>query len=209
MREFNPFAAIEIDPGSFDDKPENTRVRVKTAERGEIMPTIFDVEDYLKQTDRADLVQNLGKLNTPRIETALMSDIAQAQSADERMRLRKLLLAAVKNGYPVLEKEQREIYQLIHGRIRNLHWEYMRKLEAGDDAEHEEYLLNSWRRVAWLMSAHNEVMDDEELLFIEEAIVEMQMNSAMHPQSRRPKRVLEMLKNIREAMYFKAFDINN
>ncbi len=205
MREFNPFAAIEIDSDAFD-APEVTRVQKKERQKTDTPPTIFDVEDHFKQTNRDYLIENVSKLNNPRVEQALMRDITQAEDARQRMYLRELLLTAVKNGYPLQEKEKKEVTDLIHGRIRNLHWEYMRKVEAGDEVEHEENLLNNWRRIAWLLSAKNEVMDDEELLFVEQAIIEMQMNVATHPQSRRPKKILEILKEIREAMYFKAFN---
>jgi len=172
-------------------------------------PTIFDVERYFVDTDRAHFVESVGKLNTKKIENALLDDLDKAESPEKRMRLRALLQVATTNGYLRPETSREEITKLIHGRIRTLHWEYARKLEAGDDVESEERLMAGWRRIAFLVSAKNEIMDDEEMLFIEEILREMRTNLEYLPNSRQAQDVYEKLRKIRTAMYFKALQNQN
>lgn len=200
--EANPFA-IQIND-SYDE-PEVTRVRKKVETQESAMPTIFDVEEYFQKTDRGHLVFSVGHLNNPRVLKALEQDLAVSETAEERMKIRKLLLVAKNNGYLKPEYDKQEIKNLINQRIGNLRYEYMRKAEAQDDVETEEYLIKNWRRLLWLLSVENEVMDDEELLFAEEVRDEMQSNLKYNPKSRRAKDVCEKLDKITTAMYYRAF----
>ncbi len=199
----NPFE-IPIEQGSFEES-EITRVRETLKPADEVMLTIFDVEDYFKNTNREHFVDSVGELNTKKIEDALMEDLNKAKTPEKRRHLRALIRVAVTNGYLRPETKRENITELIHGRIRNLHWEYMRKAEAGDDVENEEYLMAGWRRILFLISAKNEIMDDEEMLFIEEVLREMSKNLKYNPDSHIAKDVYEKLRKIRTAMYFKAF----
>ncbi|MDF1496561.1 MAG: hypothetical protein P1P90_00695 [Patescibacteria group bacterium] len=203
MIEGNPFV-IPILP-DFDE-PEITKVREKPKTSAEVMPTIFDVERYFIDTGREYFIDSVGELNTKKIENALMDDLDKAESPEKRKKLRALIQVAVTNGYLKPELTHDDIKELVHGRIRNLHWEYMRKMEAGDDAENEEYLMAGWRRILLLMSTKNEVMDDEEMLFIEELLREMGNNLRQTPYSRIAQDVYEKLRKIRTTMYFKAFN---
>ncbi len=200
--EENPFAIIIDD--SFDEA-EVSRVRGKQDKPQLPMPTIFDVEQYFQDTERGYLVYSVGHINTPKIISALEEDIRKADSPDLRFKLRKLLLVAQNNGYLKPEFDKQEIVNLINQRIGNLRYEYMRKAEAQDDVETEEYLIKNWRRLLWLLSVENEVMDDEELLFAEEVRDEMQNNLKYNPASRRVKDVCRKLDKITTAMYYRAF----
>jgi hypothetical protein len=210
MSEWNPFPAPEVPITDSFKEAEITSIREKPRRLPEEVLTIFSVQKYFEDTDREDYVDNVGQLNTPKIEEALMKDISKAETPEERMRIRELLHVALTGGFIETNQEKKEIakkeiMKMIVGRIRRMHWEYMRLVESGDEVRHEEFLMTNWRRIAVLISSKNEIMDDEELLFIEETLQEMKENLDHHPRSRQAQDVYEKIRKVRTAMYLKAF----
>ncbi len=204
MSESNPFwmRLQPANPGRFNEQAREDQKRAKIL--SEAPPTLFDLEQYFVDTDRGHFVTNIGKLKKDLLEKELMRDLENTEDPEERKRIRKLLLVSETGGFPNPEFKLNEIIKIIHGRIRNLHWEYMRRSEAGDETDVEEDLLANWRRIALLLS-QKEALDDEQLSFVEDALREMQKNTERNPQVRYIRDIYEKLRQVRNATYYQSF----
>jgi hypothetical protein len=204
MSERNPFwdRSEPPNPRRFEQQAREEEKRAKILR--EAPPTLFDLEQYFVDTNRGHFITNIGKLKKDLLNKELMRDLEQTDNPHERGRIRKLLLVAETGGFPRPEFNLDEIIKIIHGRIRSLHWEYMRRAEAGDETEIEEELLANWRHVALLLS-QKQVFDDVQLSFIEDALREMQKNLEYNPQIRHIRDLYEKLRQVRNATYYRSF----
>jgi hypothetical protein len=204
MSERNPFRdnLPPDDQVNLDRKNPTDKARAKKL--AEYSPTLFDLEQYFIDTNRGHFITNIGKLKKDLLNKELMRDLEQTDNPHERGRIRKLLLVAETGGFPHPEFNLDEIIKIIHGRIRSLHWEYMRRAEAGDETEIEEELLAGWRRVAILLS-QKQALEDEQLSFVEDVLREIQINTERNPQIRHIRDLYEKLRQVRNATYYRSF----
>ncbi|GEM_PF-1280779 len=204
MNRHNPFWEKSQPAGPIHSEARSRKEEEKSKITRKTPSTLFDLEQYFIDTHRGYFITDISDLKKDLLERELMHDLANAKELAERDYIRKLILILETEGFPNPDFNINEIIKFIHGRIRILNWEYARRSEAGDDTTNEEEQLDNWRKIISTLF-RKKPLSDESLLFIEEALRDMQKNAKYFPQNRYIRNIYKKLRQVRNASYHKSF----
>jgi len=202
----NPFRHVE--------QTRKEEARQAEAHRLADVKTVFDVLEYFKSTGRPELCRDFATFDKAKVDMALLDDLADAEAKDQTeliRELRALSLAAAKRENPRPEVTIKEIKGLIMKELADANTEFIARKTAGDDIENESTEFKNWSRLMGLVarradSPEQTTLDEPAIRFLEGELTHAYGLFEAYRQKGskfRPQEMLDRLKKIREAVYFR------
>jgi len=124
----------EPDPNKYFRKVRTE----KSPSSEEKVPTLFDVQDYFVKTQRSDLLPELHRYDLLRVEKALLYDMEKTTDEKHKTLIRRYLLAAATQAYPLPAQSPENIAANIAYLKTELEMQKNSKRAASDDTEIED-----------------------------------------------------------------------
>ncbi|MHB8831467.1 MAG: hypothetical protein ACYC44_05140 [Patescibacteria group bacterium] len=203
---YNPFRHVE--------QAKKEEARRAEAHRLADHKTVFDVQDYFKSTGRPELCRDIATFDKAKVDAALLDDLAEAESKEQAKlirELRALSLAAAKRENPKPEVTIKQIKGLIMKELTDANTEIIARKAAGDETENESSEFKHWSRLMAMVSRREDspeqtALDEPAIRFLEGELTHAYGLFEAYRQKGskfRPQEMLDRLKKIREAVYWR------
>lgn len=207
---YNPFRHVE---------QAQKETRRAEARRRSNIKTVFDVQEYFKSTGREEICPDIATYDQAKVDVALLDDLAQAEAMEQTSRIRELRtlsLAAAKRENPRLEVTLQEINGLLRKELTDTNIEINARQAAGDETEAESAELGHWSRLVSMIargqdSPEQTALDEPAIRFLESELRHAYGLFEAYRQKGskiRPQELLDRLKKIREAVYWRHLHPN-
>ncbi len=211
-----PFSlrAAPLNPFRHVDQARKEEIRQAEARRLSDHKTVFDVQDYFKSTGRPELCRDIATFDKAKVDMALLDDLAEAEAKEQTQlvrELRALSLAAAKRENPKPEVTIKQIKGLIMKELTDANTEIIARKAAGDDTENESAEFKNWSRLMAMVARREDspeqaALDEPAIRFLEGELTHAYGLFEAYRQKGskfRPQEMLDRLKKIREAVYFR------
>lgn len=202
----NPFRHVE--------QARKETIRLAEAQRLSDIKTVIDIQEYFKSTGRPELCRNITTFDKAKVDMALLDDLAEAEAKEQTeliRELRALSLAAAKRENPRPEVTVKEIKELIMKELADAGAEIIALRTARDETENKSAEFKQWSHLMSLVvrradSPEQTTLDEPAIRFLEGELTHAYGLFEAYRQKGskfRPQEMLDRLKKIREAVYFR------